>query len=180
MKGTIEGIRRFIQIYTLKEPFIVEHALAGNPIVLGGQFRLGINTMLVGTPIRGFRLGDDSIIGRVALRDVVSSPEDPFLTSAYRFTIVVDLTRDEQDRYKKGLLRLIADGKPAHTEYMLSIAGGLTAGAGSYVGISTFVSGFDPIRVGSSRVGAGLLLAESEEGGRVQERAVIGKDTKLI
>jgi hypothetical protein len=136
--------------------------------------------MIVKTPVRGFRLGDDSIIGRAALRDVVYSMEDPFLTPAYRFTVMVDLTQDERDRYEKGLQMIIADGKPAHTEYGLRIAGGLTAGSGSYVGISTYVSGYDPLRIGSSKVGAGLLLAEGEEDGRVEERAVIGKDTKLI
>lgn len=180
MKGTVGGISRFIEIYTGKTPVILEHALAGNPVVLGGPFRLGINAMIVKTPIRGFRLGDDSILGRVALKDVVYAQEDPFLTSAYRFTVLVDLTQDERDRYEKGLKSIIADGKPAHTAYGLRIAGALTAGAGNYVGISTIVGEYDPLRLGSSVVGGGLLLAEGEEGGRVGERSCIGTDTRLI
>ena len=106
--------------------------------------------------------------------------EDPFLSLANRFTIVIDLTQEERDRYEKGLKKIIADQKPAHTAYSLRIAGALTGGAGKYVGISTIVGGYDPLRVGSSVVGGGLLLAEDEEGGRIGERASIGADTTLI
>jgi hypothetical protein len=132
------------------------------------------------TPVRGFRLGDDSILGRVALRDIVYGQEDPFLASAFRFTVVIDLTRDELKRYEKGLRMIIAEGKPAHTACRLRFAGGLSMGAESYVGISSVVGGYDPISIGSSVVGGGLLLAEGEEGGRVGERACIGTDTRII
>jgi phage tail-like protein len=180
MKGTVEGISRFIEIYTGKAPIIIEHAKAGNPSIIGGQFRLGIDSMLVGTPVRGFRLGDDSIIGRVAIRDTVQAMEDPFLSLANRFTVVVDLTQEERDLYEKGLRKIISDEKPAHTAYSLRIAGAMTAGAGNFVGISTIVGGYDPLRLGSSFVGGGLLIAESEASGRVEERSHIGTDTRLI
>ncbi|NTU43814.1 MAG: hypothetical protein HGA78_12355, partial [Nitrospirales bacterium] len=111
-KGTIEGISRFISLYTGKEPVILEHALAVSPLVLGGKFILGTNTTVVKTPVRGFRLGDDSIIGRAALRDIVSSPEEPFLASAFHFTVVLDLSKDERERFEKGLQRIISDGEP--------------------------------------------------------------------
>jgi phage tail-like protein len=179
MKGTVAGISRFVELYTGKTPVILEHALAGNPVVLGGQFRLGINAMIVKTPVRGVRLGDDSILGRVALRDVVYAPEEPFLSSAYRFTVLVDLTGDERERYEKGLQMIIAEGKPAHTAYGLRFAGGLAAGADSYIGISSVVGGYEPIRVGSSIVGGGLLSSEDVDCGMVEGRAVIGKDTRL-
>ncbi|RPI34211.1 MAG: phage tail protein I, partial [Nitrospiraceae bacterium] len=180
MKGTVEGISRFIEIYTGKAPVIIEHAKTGNPAILGGPFRLGVDSVLAGTPVRGFRLGDDSIIGRVALRDTVQSMEDPFLSLANRFTIVINLTQEERERYEKGLRNIIADQKPAHTACSLRIAGALATGAGTYVGISTTLGGYDPLRIGSSVVGGGLLLAEGEEGCRLGERAFIGTDTKLI
>jgi phage tail-like protein len=179
MKGTVKGISRFIEIYTGKTPVILEHVLAGIPVVLGGPYRLGINAMLVKTPVRGFRLGDDSIVGRVALRGVVYEMEDPFLTSAYRFTVLIDLTQNERARYEKGLKIIIADGKPAHTSYSIRFAEALRAGASGYIGISTIVGGFDKLRIGSSTVGSGLLLAEEWEGGEVGKLSVIGKDTTL-
>ncbi len=180
MKGTVEGITRFVEIYTGKVPVVIEHAKTGNPPILGGPVRLGVDTILVRTPVRGFRLGDDSILGRVAIRDTVQGFEDPFLSLASWFTVVIDLTQEERARYEKGLRKIISDEKPAHTAYTLRIAGALTAGTGSYVGISTTVGGYEPLRLNSSVVGGGLLLAEGEESGRVGERASIGTDTRLI
>lgn len=180
MKGTVEGLSRFVEILTGKAPVILEHARGNMPAVLGGPFRLGIDTVVGLAPVRGFRLGDDSIIGRVALRDVVEAIEDPFLPAAFRFTIVIDLTEEERRRYEKGLKKLITDEKPAHTAYRLRISRGLTAGGSGYVGISTVVGGYDPLRVGSSAVGSALLLEEGEEGGRVEARSSVGTDTRLI
>ncbi|HSB52117.1 MAG TPA: phage tail protein I, partial [Dissulfurispiraceae bacterium] len=180
MKGTVEGLSRFIEIFTGKMPAILEHARVSMPAVLGGPFKLGIDTIVGRSVVRGFRLGDDSIIGHVAMRDVVEAVEDPFLPAAFRFTIVIDLTQDERTRYEKGLKKLITEEKPAHTACRLRIAGGLTAGSGSYVGMGTVVGGYDPLRVGSSAVGSALLLEEGEEGGRVEARSSIGTDAKLI
>jgi phage tail-like protein len=178
MKGTVEGISRFIEIYTGKAPIIIEHAKKGNPSVLGGQFRLGIDTVLAGPPVRGFRLGDDSILGRVALRAAVQAMEDPFLSMANRFTVVIDLTQEVRGRYEKGLKNIIDNQKPAHTTYSLHIAGAISGGAATYVGIST-IGGYGPFRVGSTVIGGGLLPARGDKGGRVGERAFIGTDTKL-
>jgi phage tail-like protein len=180
MKGTVEGISRFIEIYIGKMPVVIEHAKAGNPSVLGSPFSLGVDTILVRAPVRGFRLGDDSIIGRVAIRDTVQTLEDPFLSLANRFTVVINLTQEERARYEKGLRKILCEEKPAHTAHTLRIAGALAPGAGNYVGINTIVGGYDPLRLGSSVVGGGLLLAEGEESGRVGERAGIWTDTRLI
>ena len=97
--------------FTPKKPLILEHSKIGKPMVLSrkevpgqGQkeaFRLGFNTVLQRTPIRGFRLGDDSILGRTALRDVTQAPDDPFLQTAYRFTVILDMSPEEFNRYKK-------------------------------------------------------------------------------
>ncbi|HMK56394.1 MAG TPA: phage tail protein [Dissulfurispiraceae bacterium] len=180
MKGTVEGISRFIQIYTGKIPVIFEHALSKTPAVLGGQFWLGINSTIVMTPVRGFRLGDDSILGRVAIRDTAYAPEDPFLSSAYRFTVSIDLTAEESERYEKSLRKIIAEGKPAHTAFSLIIQGGLSAGADSLVGISSIVGGYDRLQIGRSVVGGALLSSDCEDCGMIDEHVVIGKDTRLI
>jgi hypothetical protein len=180
MKGTVEGISRFIEIYTGKMPVIIEHARTGNPSILGGQFRLGMDSILVRTPVRGFRLGDDSIIGHAAFRDTVQAKEDPFLSLANRFTVVIDLTQQERARYEKGLRKIIAEQKPAHTASSLRIVSALAAGEVNYLGISTIVGGYDPLRLGSSFVGGGLLLADAEDGSRVEERSCTGTGTRLI
>ena len=180
IKGTVAGLSLFIEIYTGKPPTILESGGAFKPFVLGGSYRLGIDSLLVGTPIRGFRLGDDSILGRVGLRDTVQEATDPFLPLAYRFTVVVNMTQEERTRLEKGLTKIITEEKPAHTDFSLRFAGIMQTGASS-IGIDSSVGGFDPLRLGSSTVGGGLLLApEEDEAGTIGERAIIGMDTRLI
>lgn len=181
IKGTPAGIQRLIEIYTGKTPLIIEFSKIGKPMVLGAEFRLGVNSLLIQTPIRGFRLGDDSILGRVALRDTVGSPEDPFLQLAQRFTIILDLSADEFSHYEKGLIRILDEGKPAHTMYNLRIFKEMRVGMGAYVEISTRVSEYSPIRLGiTAAIGSNIVLMGDEEGGRVERHSRLEKDTELI
>lgn len=182
-KGTPFGMERLIEIYTGKRPLILEHSRIGKPMVLSekGVFKLGIDSLLTQTPIRGFRLGDDSILGRVAIRDVVQSPEDPFLPMAYRFTIILDLSAEEVTRYEKGLKRIIDEEKPAHTAYSLRIIKKMRTGMGAYVGISTRIADYKPVHLGvDSTVGSGIVVMGGEQGGRVEQHSRIEKDTELI
>ena len=128
IKGTVAGLSLFIEIYTGKPPTILESGGAFKPFVLGGSYRLGIDSLLVGTPIRGFRLGDDSILGRVGLRDTVQEATDPFLPLAYRFTVVVNMTQEERTRLEKGLTKIITEEKPAHTDFSIRFAGIMQTG----------------------------------------------------
>jgi phage tail-like protein len=142
LKGTPDGIRKFIEIYTEKTPIILEHSRIGKPMILSGKgiFRLGINSILMQTPVRGFRLGDDSILGRVALRDrEEQSPEDPFLQLAHRFTVILDLSADELSRIETGLRRIIEEEKPAHTAYNLRVGREIGIGRDMYVGLNTIL-----------------------------------------
>lgn len=181
LKGTPDGIRKLTGIYTGKIPLILEHSKMGKPMVLGGRFRLGINSMLIQTPIRGFRLGDDSILGRVALRDKVQSPEDPFLPMAHRFTVIVDLGPEEFRRYEKGLHQILNDEKPAHTVYTLRVVREMRVGMGTYVGINTRVGDYRPIQIGvDSILGTELIVFDSGETcGKVERHAKVEVDTRL-
>ncbi|MCF6155909.1 MAG: hypothetical protein E3K36_11795 [Candidatus Brocadia sp.] len=146
-----------------------------------GVFKLGIDSLLIQTPIRGFCLGDDSILGRVALRAVVQVPEDAFLPMAHRFTIVLDLSPEEVIRYEKSLKRIIEEEKPAHTAYNLRIIKEMRLGVGTYVGISTRMADYQPIHIGvDATVGSGIVVMGGEKGGRVERHVRIEKDTELI
>ncbi len=179
-KGTPPGIRRLVEIYTGSTPLIIEHSRVGRPMVLGVDFRVGVDSLLIETPVRGFRLGDDSILGRVALRDSVQSPEDPFLQMAHRFTIVLDLSRWEFTRYEKGLKRILDEERPAHTAYNLRVIGDMRLGIGTYVGMGK-IADYGPIRLGiDAAIGSGTVVMGGEEGGRVERHSRLGKDTKLV
>lgn len=180
-KGTPAGIERLIYFYTGKKPILLEHSKTGKPMILTeeGSFRLGIISVLTETPIRGFRLGDESILGRVALRDTVQSPEDPFLPMAHRFTVTLDLSDEEITRFEKGLRRIIDEEKPAHTMYSLRFTGGMKE-KWTYVGINTKLDSHKYIKLGAGAIGAGILAENEEKGGKVEQRSRVGLDAELI
>lgn len=181
-KGTPAALRRLIEIYTEKTPIILEYLKIGKPMVLGKEFRLGISSILIQTPIRGFSLGDDSILGRAALRDIVQSPEDPFLPLAHRFTIVINLSSEELTLYEKGLRQILNEEKPAHTTYSLKVAKDMRVSMGAYIGISTKVSDYRPLQIGvDSILGTDLIAFDSgEKSAKVERHSKVGADTLLI
>jgi phage tail-like protein len=181
LKGTPLGLQKLIKIYTGKTPLIIEYSKIGKPVVLGGHFRLGVNSLIIQAPVRGFRLGDDSILGRVALRDTVQLPEDTFLQIAHRFTIILDLTAEEFSVYEKGLMRILDEEKPAHTIYNLRVMKEMRVGIGTYVGIGTKVADYEPIRLGlNAALGSNIVVMSGEQGGRVEQHSILNKDTEMI
>ncbi|MCP4215001.1 MAG: hypothetical protein GY765_10100 [bacterium] len=181
-KGTPGGLTRLIEIYTGTTPVILEHMRAVRPIILNKKFRLGIDTILIRTPVRGFRLGDDSILGRTALRDEALSPQDPFLPLAHRFTVLMDLDRSQYNRLQAGVKRLLEEEKPAHTQYTLRNTGQLRIGMDTYVGINTKVSDYRAMRLSIDSVpGTGLIVFDKgEPAGKLESRSRIKKDLRLI
>ena len=180
-KGTPSGIEKLIEIYTGKKPVLLEHSQIEKPIILNenGTFRLGVNTLLVELPIRGFILGDEAILGRVAFWELVRSPEDPFLLTAYRFTIILDLSDEEKNLYEKQLIRILDEVKPAHTVYDLRFSSSMRE-TGTYVG-STKLEYNKPLRLGAeATIGSVIVITDGEKGGRMGQYSVVGVDAELI
>jgi len=180
-KGTRAGIEELVRLYTGKIPIILEHSRIGKPMIINkdGAFILGINSLLLKTPVRGFRLGDDSIIGQVALRDIVQSQEEPFLELAYRFTVIINLSAEELKRYEKGLRQILDNEKPAHTMYRIQIGG--EDGSDLFVGISTQITDYGPIQLGDTyTIGSGIIVSNEEQGGKLDRNSQLNKDTDLI
>ncbi|MFZ0388997.1 MAG: phage tail protein I [Calditrichia bacterium] len=179
-KGTVEGLSGIIRLLTGAGPIIIEPGRSGKPMVLGGNFHLGVDSLLLGTPLRGFRLGDDSILGRVLLRHEVQEPENPFLPMANRFTVIVNLGAEEFARYEKSIRFLLKEEKPAHTEFSLRNLPQSLIGIGSYIGIGLRVGGFRPLQIGSeTALGTGILSAGAENGGRIGISEKTGGSTRL-
>lgn len=181
LKGTRESLEELIRLYTGKRPFILEHSRTGKPMVISrdGSFTLGIDSLLLKTPVRGFRLGDDSIIGQIALRDIVQSEEEPFLALAYQFTVIMNLTAEELKHYEKGLRHILDNEKPAHTMYHIQTVGG--DGSDLFVGISTQIADYGPIQLGDTyTIGSGIIVSDEEQGGKLDRNSRLNKDTDLI
>lgn len=181
-KGTPSGIERLIEIYTGKKPVLLEHSKIEKPMVLreNGDLKLGINSFLIETPLTGLRLGDEAILGRIVLQDSVRSPEDPFLATAHRFTIMLDLSDDEKIRFEKQLRRILDDEKPAHTMYTLRFSSS-TNNLETYVGINTKLDYYNPLRLGAdATIGSIIVVTDGERGSRIGQNSVVGIDTELI
>ncbi len=181
IKGTPSGIRRFIEIYTDKSPLIIETSITEKPMVLGEQFRLGVNSMVTKASIRGFRLGD-SILGNVVLRHEVQLAEDPFLNMAHRFTVILPLSKEEFNRYEKGVDRILNEQKPAHTTYNLRVFKEMGVGLDTYVGISTRVDDYVPMQIKEDTIlGTNLIVFDNTEAcGKIERRSKLAIDTLLI
>lgn len=76
---------------------------------VGKNFILGINSLLLKTPVRGFRLGEDSIIGMAALidGDIVKVSGDPFSSTAHWFTVVLDISQMNKSFNEQMLKRIL-------------------------------------------------------------------------
>ncbi len=180
-KGTPSGIERLIEIYTGKKPVLLEHSIIGKPMILrdNGPFILGINSFLFDISISGFRLGDEAILGRIAIRETIHSPEEPFFSVAHRFTIMLDLSDEEIIQFEKGLRRIVDEEKPAHTRYSLRFVGSVKE-KWTYVEINTKLDYYKSIKLGAGAIGSGILAENEEKGGKVEQRSRVGLDAELI
>ena len=181
IKGTPGGIKELIRIYTDTEPLIIEYSNAIKPMVLTekGKFKLGINSILLKAPVRGFRLGDDSILGRTALHDTWQSDENPFLLMAHRFIVILNFSEEKLARIEKGVKQILDDEKPAHTTYTLRAVQDKGLGIGTYVGI-TKISDYRPIYIGiNAAIGYNIAVMKGEQGSRLDRSSRLCEYTKI-
>jgi hypothetical protein len=155
LRGTLEGLSRFIQIYT------------DTPVVILERFRLrGLGGAVLGGDQPRFSSG---VVGTLrvggAIGDTTESPlegttEDAFRTHAHRFSVLLPAVLNEE---QLDVVRHILEvHRPAHTVFELCpIGAGMRLGVGLHLGLSSFVgsgSGFRRLRVGESITGRDGLL----------------------
>lgn len=182
-KGTVAGIADFVELLTGRRPLIVEHARSVPPMILTttGRLRLGIDSFLHKTPARGFRLGDSAMLGYSALREVAQAPEDPFLSLAHRFVVLLDFTPAELARYESWVRRLLGESRPAHTAYTLQILGDSGRDRNYYVGINSRLADFPPLQIDvTSRVGMAVTLSKTMSGTRLEYDTNLQDGIQLI
>lgn len=151
-RGTVGGLKEFIEIYLGSAIEIVEHfkvrglggAIVGEADALASRAVLGA----------GFRVG-----GKVGETGAVSvsgeSIEDAFASHAHRFSLVVPVSLDQE---KLEVIKHILDlHRPCHTIYdICSVDAGMKAGIGLYLGLTSMVgrtSGFGQLQAGGSLLG---------------------------
>lgn len=155
-RGTLPGIRRWLEIYLGFPPIIVEGFRTRGPggAVLGE--RNGPLSALAGT----FRVGGTGASGSDA------SVEQLYGSYAHRFTVIVPVPLGEE---RRAVVRaLLEQQKPAHTAYELCVAGdGMRIGLGLHVALTTVLgsgSGFGTAALGSWQLGADQVVGRANEG----------------
>lgn len=179
-KGTPAALIEFLEIYTGRAVSLVEHGRGLRPWILGGsELRLGQKTILLGSGVKGFRVGDTSVVGYSALRDRVRDADEPFLPVARRFTILLTMDREEFNQRAATLRRILDEQKPAHTECMIGLMAEQSGAGTAILGISATVAGTQPYRVGLTPLGSASAVAKGPQAMRLERGAWIGSSSRL-
>lgn len=181
-KGTPAGLAALVEFYVGKKPLLLEHARALKPLLLGTEVRLGFNSVVNRTPVRGFRLGESAILGRTAIREVAQRPEDPFLPLAHRFTLLLDLNREEFQRYERKLGQALEEETPSHTAYSIRLIGETNLGPEIFIGVNSRVAEYQPLQIGAATaiLGRTVAVANGEPATRLERDSKIDRNIRLL
>ena len=171
-RGTIPGLKRFLEIYLGVPVIIVEKwrfrglggtllgsdaaAVTGSATVVSGGFRIG--GALPG-PADGTDGGGATVGGGAA---------DAFRTHAHRFSVLVPSVLDDQQL--DVVDTILAVHRPAHTIVdVCTIGAGMRVGHGLHLELSSMIGrtgGFSMLQLGGSVLGAGTVVGRPETGTR--------------
>lgn len=161
-RGTVMGLRRFVEIYLGVSVRIIEHFKVRG---LGGAMLdedAANSNAILGA---GFRIG-----GRLGVEETESitdvSIEDAIDLHAHRFSLIVATALDDE---QLDVVRHLMDThRPAHTLYdICTVDSGMQVGRGLYAGLTSILgsgSGFGQIQVGASLLGRTDTLGRAGPG----------------
>lgn len=186
-RGTLAGLKRFIEIYLQRDITIVEHfqvrGLGG--AIVGEDSGIASNSILGA----GFRIGgklgeenahsiaqqehSDELQTEVSLVDAIS-------LHAHKFSVIVPtLLNDEMRSVIEHILDL---HRPAHTVFdICSVDSGMRIGTGLHLGMSSVVgqsSGFGQVQIGKTVLGTTDVLGQAKSGMTVGN-SQIGFDSRV-
>jgi phage tail-like protein len=181
LRGTPEGLRLHIKLYTDIEPRILEHFKLRRWLYLD-HTRLGDQTALWGNQIvKRLQLDENSQIGSFQLIDSGDPLHDPFHYQAHQFTVFVPLRQpDESGLQRQTLERILEMAKPAHTLGSIQlIEPRFRVGIQSFVGVDTIIGRYPSgVTEGKGNLGFDTVLGPSgDEGQRPSMR--VGKASRI-
>jgi hypothetical protein len=109
----------------------------------------------------------------------VRDPEEPFLSLAGRFTVLLDMPREEFADRRRTLERVIEDHKPAHTRCTLRLVADRDFVGAAVLGAGGTVTERQPYRVGITPVGD-AVAGRPAPGLRLERGASIGSSAGLV
>ena len=179
-KGTPEALVEFLEIYTGKPVFLTEHSRGLKPLVLGtDDFRMGRGAVLLASGPKGMSVGETTVVGYGAIRDRISDADEPFLSMARRFTVVIDMDPVEFQKVEGTLRRIVDEQKPAHTSCRLRSTAVQEGIGNAVLGVGGKVTDTRPYRIGATPLGTGSAVAEDRHVLRIERGAWVGSSKRL-
>ena len=179
-KGTAGALVEFLEIYTGKSVYLTEYSRDLKPMVIGqADWSLGTGLVLLAKGPQGMTVGDTTVVGYSAVRDRVSDPDEPFFSLARRFAVVLDMDRDEFEKRKSTLQRIVREQSPAHTTFTMRITGDQRTVGKAVLGVSAVVHEPQHYRVGLTQLGGGSAIAKGPQAVRLERGAWIGSSGRL-
>lgn len=185
LRGTPEGLRQHVALYTDSTPTILEHFKLRRWLFLD-QARLGDRSVLWGADvIDRLQTNVHAQIGNFQLIDSGDPLRDPFHAYAHQFTIFVPL-RSDDDQQRQTLARIVELAKPAHTLACIELVQPrMKIGTQSFIGINTVIGQYPAgVVMGEGGLGYDTLLGPSAPEAsppamQIGQRSRIGSSTRL-
>jgi phage tail-like protein len=165
-KGTPAGLAEFIEVVTGGRAVIRESFATDKPFILGDGTLLGIDSRVSRAAVVDLPasqrtvLGQKSFLGSSELRSTTQARTDPFRSSAFRFTIWLDLPLARFRRYERGLHGIIRDNAPAHLSYDIRLVPRASLGSSTILGVNFRVTNPPPLHLGYATLGESVCVRD--------------------
>jgi phage tail-like protein len=161
-RGTLPGLKKFIEIYTGTPVVIVEHyRMRGIGAAVLGDTGAAFSSSIVGV---GFRVG--GAVGSDTPAPLEGTVEDAFRSHAHRFTVIIPSALNEEQL--DVVRNIIEVHRPAHTIFdVCTVGAGMRVGRGLMLEITSIVGptgAFFPVQLGSSVLGRGAIIGRPHIG----------------
>ncbi|MDJ0628978.1 MAG: phage tail protein [Rhodobacter sp.] len=160
IRGTVEGLRRTVEIYTGLDPRLVEHYRMRRWLTLDESRLDGSEALWGPDMIRRLELDSYAEIGRFALVDGGDPLTDPVAVFAHRATVYVPVSEDFSDADLAGLEAVVDAARPAHVAVDVRVMR------------PQFVIGCDTLLGVNTVLGSGIQTA-------VTDASILGEDIRL-
>jgi phage tail-like protein len=162
-RGTVEGLRRYLELYAGVQARIVEPGQEATLWSLGENSLLGFTTMLASGSAQGAVLGTSATLDRSHLARGDDFGAALFEDVAHRFCVHVFCAELTRPSALEDVRAVIEREKPAHTTYHLCvIEPRMRVGAQARVGIDAIVGQGPPAAQLGMVLGLGTLAAAAE------------------
>lgn len=163
MRGTLEGLRRYLEIYAGVQAYIGEPARDVHIWSLGEAGLLGFSTMLAPGPLQGAVLGSSAIVDQSHMSTGEDLGAALYEDVAHRFCVHVYCAELTRPGALDTVRAVIEREKPAHTAYELCvIEPAMRVGVQARIGFDSIIASGAPSAATDFPLDTGALGEQTE------------------